>query len=251
MKILILGANGMLTPYVTHALEKEHELRITDISDLSGDKEYKNHEVLQVDITNLEEVVSASAGMDAIINLAVVRHDLKMAFNVNSIGCYNMMVAAQTHNIKRVINTGPHWVVSGQSYEKYDFDIHPDIPTHSGTGLYAITKSSGQEICRIFAENHNMYVINLLFCHLRAPFEPRMAVRPDDFWPFSVAKNDAGTSFLSAINVDFKKLASSCESFFITASLPHNQYSNTKAKEILNWHPSNNFEKYWKRSAKN
>ncbi len=37
MKILILGAKGMLTPYVIKALEKDHELRITDVSDLSGD----------------------------------------------------------------------------------------------------------------------------------------------------------------------------------------------------------------------
>ena len=251
MKILILGANGMLTPYVTQALEKDHELIITDVSDLSGDCKYKNHEVLQVDITNLDEVVNASEGVDAIINLAVVRHDLKLAFDVNSIGCFNMMMAAQKHNIKRVINTGPHWVVSGQSYEKYDFDIHPDMPTHSGTGLYAISKSAGQEICRIFAENHNIYVINLLFNHLRAPFEPRMAVRVDHFWPFSVAKKDAGLSFLSAIEVDTKKLSSFCENFFISASVPHNQYSNAKAREILGWQPTNNFEKQWKQSAKN
>ena len=137
MKILILGANGMLTPYVTKALEKNHELRITDVSDLSGDDEYKEHEILQVDITNLNQVVEAAKGVDAIINLAVVRHELKLAFDVNSIGCFNMMVAAKTHNIKRVINTGPHWVASAQSYEKFDFDITDEIlsgcvVTHEG-----------------------------------------------------------------------------------------------------------------------
>lgn len=250
MKILILGANGMLTPYVTKALEKNHELRITDVSDLSGDDEYKEHEILQVDITDLNQVVEAAKGVDAIINLAVVRHELKLAFDVNSIGCFNMMVAAKTHNIKRVINTGPHWVASAQSYEKFDFDIHPDIPHHPGTGLYAISKSAGQEICRVFAENYNINVINLLFNHLRAPFEPRMAVRPEHFWPFSIAKKDAGMSLLAAIEVDIKKLSTTCETFFISADVPHNQYSNTKAKEVLGWHPTNNFEKHWRQSAK-
>ena len=141
--------------------------------------------------------------------------------------------------------------ISGRVRKRPEGTINPDMPTHSGTGLYAISKSAGQEICRIFAENHNIYVINLLFNHLRAPFEPRMAVRVDHFWPFSVAKKDAGLSFLSAIEVDTKKLSSFCENFFISASVPHNQYSNTKAREILGWQPTNNFEKHWKQSAKN
>ena len=32
MRILLLGANGMLGPYVIAALEDEHQLRLTDIN---------------------------------------------------------------------------------------------------------------------------------------------------------------------------------------------------------------------------
>ena len=36
MKVLILGANGMLGPHVVKALEGRHELRLTDINDLDS-----------------------------------------------------------------------------------------------------------------------------------------------------------------------------------------------------------------------
>ena len=40
MKVLILGANGMLGPHVVKALEGRHELRLTDINDLDSPHEY-------------------------------------------------------------------------------------------------------------------------------------------------------------------------------------------------------------------
>ena len=38
---------------------------------------------------------------------------------------------------------------------------------HSGTYLYAITKSLGQEICRVFAEEHDIHVLDFLFYNFR------------------------------------------------------------------------------------
>ena len=48
MNILILGANGMLGPYVIKALQHKHKLRLTDIN------EYEDpvHEYFKLDIEN-------------------------------------------------------------------------------------------------------------------------------------------------------------------------------------------------------
>src|SRR5262245_12487441 len=102
MKVLLLGANGYLGPHVVRALQSRHELRITDIRPPA---EKTRHEYMYVDISSIEQVRKAARGMDAIVNLAVQRSNRKLAFDVNTRGCYNMMLAAVEQNIRRVINT--------------------------------------------------------------------------------------------------------------------------------------------------
>ena len=158
MKVLILGANGMLGPHVVKALEGRHELRLTDINDLDSP-----HEYFKVDAGDIDQVVSAAEGMDAIINLSVLRTDRQLAFDVSARGCYNMMAAAVEHGIDRVINSGPFYAATGPTYERFDHLIGPDVPHQPGTFLYALTKSLGQEICRVFTEFHDIHVMDLLF----------------------------------------------------------------------------------------
>merc|ERR1711900_126786 len=88
--------------------------------------------------------------------------------------------AAVEHNIRRVINTGPHFTLAGSSYESYDFMITEEIPPHAGADLigadnpYCITESLGQEICKVFTENYDVYVMCFLFCGLKNPEHPRL-----------------------------------------------------------------------------
>ena len=163
MKVAIYGANGAMGPHVIRALEGEHELRLSDVNDLEGSP----HEYRKIDVADLDAVVDAAEGMDAIINLSVLRDDRKIAFDVNARGCYNVMTAAVTHGVRRVVNTGPHFTLSGATYERFDYDVGPDIPAQPGTNLYALTKSLGHEICRVFTRNHDVYVIGLFFYNFR------------------------------------------------------------------------------------
>ena len=66
-----------------------------------------------VDVSDPDAVTRAAEGMDAIINLSVLRPHRQIAFDVNTLGCYNIMRAAVAHGIPRVINTGPHFTVQG------------------------------------------------------------------------------------------------------------------------------------------
>src|SRR5262245_43645844 len=133
MKVLILGGAGMLGPHVIPTLAPHYDLRVTDITPLSLD--FKG-EFRYVDVASYEQVLAAAEGMEAIINLSVLRGDRKLAFDVNTLGCYNTMKAAVAHGIKRVINTGPHFTLAGATYEFFDYQISPDIPPQPGTNLY-------------------------------------------------------------------------------------------------------------------
>ena len=243
MKVLILGATGILGPHIVKVLEGRYQLRLTDDNDVSDSR----HEYRKVDVSSLEEVVAAAEGMDAIINLSVLRHDRKLAFDVSTRGCYNTMVAAVKHGIRRVINTGPHFTIAGPTYEDFDSQINPDVPPHPGTNLYALTKSLGQEICRVFTENHDLYVVSLLFYSFRELDD--MSSVGQDFTPFSVTWEDAAEAFRRSLEIDLEKLPSRCEVFYILADLPHQKFTNEKAKRILGWQPKDQLEQFWRKSG--
>ena len=166
MKVLILGGTGYLGPHVVQALGPHHQLLVTDVAPAF---QGLTHPYRRVDVSSLDQVMEAARGMDAIINLAVVREHRRLAFDVSTRGCYNVMRAAVEHGIRRVINTGPHFTITGPTYENFDHAINPEVPPHPGTNLYALTKSLGQEVCRVFTEHHDVYVQTFLFYALRDP----------------------------------------------------------------------------------
>ncbi len=241
MKVAIYGANGAMGPHVIRALEGEHELRLSDVNDLEGSP----HEYRKIDAADLDAVVDAAEGMDAIINLSVLRDDRKIAFDVNARGCYNVMTAAVTHGVRRVVNTGPHFTLAGATYERFDYDVGPDIPAQPGTNLYALTKSLGHEICRVFTRNHDVYVIGLFFYN----FRPEESQVGQDLTPYSVTWEDTGRAFASALSVDLDTLPSRWESFFVFADLPHNKFDNEKVKRLLGWRPTQDLHEFWTKSS--
>ncbi len=242
MKVLILGANGYLGPHVVKALEPHHELRITDIKPPARNT---RHEFRLVDVASLDQVRNAAKGMDAILNLSVLRNHRQLAFDVNARGCYNMMLAAVEHGIRRIINTGPHFTVAGRTYEAFDFAITPDAPPQPGTNLYALTKSLGQETCRVFTQHHDIYVQDYLFYSLR---DMASLTRGTDATPFSILWADAGEIFRLGLEIDLAKLPSRCEIFFVFADMPHGQFVNEKAKRILGFRPKDDLQVLWRKA---
>jgi len=248
MNVLLLGANGYMGPHVVRALAPDHRLRITDVRPVPKEIEqtYGEHEFQQVDVTDREDVLRAAAGMDAIVNLSVVRQDPRLAFRVNMLGCYHVMQAAATHHIRRVINTGPHFTVAGPTYEGIDFAIPPDVPPHPGTGLYPLSKSLGHEICRILAEAHDIYVQEYLFYSLRETGD--LAIGAGGV-PFTVSWRDAAEVFRLGLEIDLAQLPTRFEVFFILGDAPQGQFRNDKAKRILGFCPRDDVSLLWRRAA--
>ena len=246
MNVLLLGANGYMGPHVVRALAGEHHLRLTDIQPPPPDvrEAFKDHEFRDVDVTDPDQVASAAEGMDAIVNFAVVRRHPALAFHVNTLGCFHVMQAAVALGIRRVINTGPHFTVAGPRYQRWDHGIGPDVPPHPGTGLYPITKSLGQEICRSFTEVHDVHVLEFLFYSLRDKEQLRAGAGGA---PFVVSWTDAGEAFRSGLQIDLARLPSKCEVFFIFADVPQAVFLNDKAKRVLGFAPRDDVSLLWRK----
>ena len=246
MNVLLIGANGYLGPHVAKALAPRHRLRITDIRPPSAamKRELANHEFRIVDVAEPDQVAEAAKDMDAIVNLSVVRNHPVQAFRVNVLGCQNIMQAAAKRGIRRVINTGPHFTVAGPSYEGFDHGIPPDVPPHSGTGLYPLTKSIGQEICRAFSLSHDVYVQDYLFYGFLDSTELK---RGAGGVPFVVTWSDAAEVFRLGLEIDLAKLPSRCEVFFILGDCPQAKFLNEKAKRILGFAPKDDVSVLWRK----
>ena len=129
--VLVLGASGLVAPYVTPGLKDDYDLHLTDV---------KSHplgeDVEQVDVTSYEQVLDASRGMDAIMNLTVNRPDPVLSFDVNLKGAYHVTRAAAELGIKKVVHTGPQLA---RGWYDHDFDVD-DEPNAVGTDYYSLTK---------------------------------------------------------------------------------------------------------------
>ena len=138
--VLILGAGGPMGAVTTQELLSSYTLRVADIRPLTeiaaeGKPQGPGaplpipvqppHVEIQVDVRDGSAVLGAAAGMDAIMNCTVIRHQLDDAFLVNTIGAYHVMRAAVAHGIRRVVHTGP-LVQHLQGFGEYGWDY--DIP---------------------------------------------------------------------------------------------------------------------------
>lgn len=249
MKVCLLGGGGDLGPWVVKELERcsDYSLRITDVRP----PRKSPHETMTVDVSDLDQVRRAARGCDVIVNCSVLRPHRRVAWEVNTVGTYNAIRVAVDMGHERVINTGPHFTITGEPYHSYDFGIVEEVPAHAGTSLYALSKSAGQEICRIFAEQYPIHVLCMLFLNFCAtdPEDPRYGGRHYGLIPFSVTFPDAARAIRCALEADVARLPSRNEVFFVTADLPHGKYSNDKARRLLGWRPQDSLETFYKRSV--
>jgi UDP-glucose 4-epimerase len=247
MKVLLIGANGYLGPHVVKALAPHHRLRITDVKPAADDirRQYSSHEFFNLDVTSPDQVLQGADGVDAIINLSVIRGHPVLAFQVNMLGCRNVMEAAVRHAVRRVIHTGPYFAVAGPSYDLFDFAISPDVPPHPGTALYPITKSLGLEISRIYTQRHDVYVQEYLYYN----FCSRQELKPGQGGvPFMVSWSDAAEVFRLGLEIDLARLPSKCEVFFILGDCPQERFLGEKARRILGFQPKDDVSVLWRNS---
>jgi nucleoside-diphosphate-sugar epimerase len=258
-RVVIFGAGGPLAAISARALERDHVLRLCDkrpLAEIVADGKPQSrgaplprllgppHEMSQVDVTDYSQVLQATRGMDAVINMTVIRPDPVEAFRVNTLGAYNVIRAAVECGIRRVVQTGPQQVTNRMQGGYWaDYALSSDVPQRPGVALYFISKFLGQEIVRVFALEHDLEVPTLLF----GPFTNPDDCDPDQFggYPFLVSWADAAEAVRGALRApSFPK---PFDIFHIVADLPHGKYQNGRAKKRLHWQPRDTLDIHWRR----
>jgi nucleoside-diphosphate-sugar epimerase len=258
-KVVIFGAGGPLAAVTAQALERDHVLRLCDkrqLAEIVAEAKPQSrgaplprllappHEICQVDVTDYSQVLAATGGMDAVINMTVIRPDPVEAFRVNTLGAYNVVRAAVACGIRRVVQTGPQQVTNTMPGGYWaDSGIPSDVPPRPGVALYFISKFLGQEIMRVFAQEHDLEVPTLVF----GPFTNPADCEPDELggYPFLVSWSDAAEAVRGALRAP--SFPRPFEVFHIVADLPHGRYRTDRVKELLHWQPRDSLDVHWRR----
>lgn len=143
MKVLVTGGAGFLGPHIVAALEETgHDVVVFDLRQPT-----RQSASMQGDLANLDDVLHATKGVDAICHLGGVG-DVYLAFDQpytaamgNVVGTANVMEAALRNGVKKVVYAST-WEVYGEpQYQPID-EGHPCRPDHP----YNITKLAGEQI---------------------------------------------------------------------------------------------------------
>ncbi len=258
-RVVLFGAGGPLGAVAAAGLARDPgtTLRLTDVRPMAelvaGPPQSPGaplprplgppHEEVVVDVTDPDEVAAAVAGMDAILNLTVIRRDPVAAFRVNLLGAYHLARAAVDHGVRRLVHTGPiQTILDHPAGYGADFALSPEAPPRPGDDLYFLSKFLGQEVTRLFAAEHGLEVPCLLFGNFVDPATPPAA--DDRLYPFTLSWDDAGDVLRRAVLVP--SLPRPFEVLHPNADLPHGRYPNEKAKTLLGWQPRDRLASRWR-----
>ncbi|MBT4096377.1 MAG: NAD(P)-dependent oxidoreductase [Gemmatimonadetes bacterium] len=235
MKVLLLGASGLIGPHLLAGLEPYFDLRLADIKPHPD-----NRPITVVDVRSYDQVLTAAHGMDAIMNFTVVRpHHHTRSFQVNTLGAWHVMRAAQEVGIRKVVHTGPQLV---RNHYDHDFDI-TDVPNAPGTGYYELTKGLSNEICRTYAKAYGIQTICFLFNGLGP--DPSQLDYGTDFPPYTIIWQDLQQACRLALELDV--VPDDYQDFDMTSFEGQGKYKADKARRILGYEPSEPWEDYFKR----
>ncbi len=230
MNVLITGAAGLIGRKLTCALERDHTMRLGDVTPI-GDPRW-----VPLDVTRPDEVRAAMEGVEAVVHLAVASgHEgefeddafNQQRFDVNVKGTWNVLEAARRAGVRRFVNTSSLMVVWGyRSPEWVPSDAAP-----RPVGTYAVTKYLGEVLCEQVAATSDLEILCLRIAKPIDLDEPNWKARPiRPQWVAFPELVEAYRLALAAPNLKFEIIT-------IVGESSRRRWDLSKAERVLGYRP--------------
>ncbi|CAM8668715.1 WcaG Nucleoside-diphosphate-sugar epimerases [Comamonadaceae bacterium] len=229
-KILVTGGTGAVGKYIVDDLVQHgYTVGVLDLA-APARNDVAHH---AVDVLQLDAVLQAMAGYDAVMHVAGIPHPLndpaKRVFDVNVNGTFNVLEAAAQHGIAKVVFT------SSESTMGFAFATHRLAPLYIPVDEahparpqdpYGLSKVVSEQICKTYSDRFGLRTVCLRMPWVWLPddaqrpfYRSLVAEYPQwykNLWTFVDAR-DVATAHRLALEVELEQQH---EAFFITG--PHN-----------------------------
>lgn len=177
------GAAGKIGTAIRHHLHDRYDFRLVchnRVPDDVGPRE----EVLVSDVAELDGMVAAAEGVDAIVHLAIGRWRgmtpddvVRATFDTDMRGAYNVYEAARIQAVPTVLYASTNHVTG--YYEKNGLVSHPDAPVRPDS-LYGAGKAFGEALGRYYSDHHGLRVICLRIANFANEESPGRTYGPGE-----------------------------------------------------------------------
>jgi len=158
--VFITGAAGRIGSTLAKGLREWYDLRLLHHRTIPEEVASGGVEVVRGNIFNLEEMLSAVQGVDAIVHMArsLEGRDTFREFEINMPGIYNIYEAARQRGVRKVVFASSNHATG--IYEEEGLYTTPDMLPRPDS-FYGVSKAFGEILGRYYADRYDMSVICL------------------------------------------------------------------------------------------
>ncbi|GIP37317.1 dTDP-glucose 4,6-dehydratase [Paenibacillus sp. J31TS4] len=233
-KVLITGANGLIGSHLAEGLRQSGEYEVI-ATGLRGDPE-KN--IQQMDMTDYEQVLQLTKGVDTILHFAVNKNQtdfLGAIVPIDLKGAYHLYEAARIHQVRRVVFASSNHATG---YYEIGDKVTPESP-YRPDSLYGLMKGYIEIMGRLYSDKYGISSINIRIGNYNAKDVPD-SERKSHLW---ISHADMLQLVRKCIEADGSHRFLT---LYGTSGNRHNYYDIEYLEELIGYKPEHDAEAYIK-----